>query len=191
MTVMSRWFAATIVLCAISVCYCVSEKPWDRFNLAPSSRTIYPVSVYKTTGSIVDPSAVLTGNPTGIDPGSYITLDFGKEVGGIITLSVHSISGQGVELGLGFSESSLFVGVASDSSANCCNSDGVLLKTFKGKEVWTTPPEYLRGGFKYLTLSNNSTGRINIDRVSLEWTPSPDTKNPRDYPNYFYCSDDY
>ena len=48
---------------------------------------------------------------------SSITLDFGKEVGGIATLSFGATSGGGQRVGLAFSESSLYVGNDSDISS--------------------------------------------------------------------------
>ena len=55
---------------------------WDVFNYAPHSRTVRPTTIYKTGGSVSNAwdllsgtdSATLSGN------GSYISLDFGKEV---------------------------------------------------------------------------------------------------------------
>jgi hypothetical protein len=56
--------------------------PWDSFNLAPSSRTVYATNIHGTSGNVTNASnllsksaaVVLSGN------GSYVTLDFGKEV---------------------------------------------------------------------------------------------------------------
>src|SRR5215469_3195042 len=56
-------------------------------NLSPTSRTVTPTGVYATTGSVGNASAVLTGGSTRLSGnGSSVTLDFHKEVGGIITL---------------------------------------------------------------------------------------------------------
>lgn len=59
--------------------------PWDAFNYAPESKTVYPSAVREVEGSVVGAenlvgsggeggSAVLEG------AGSYAVLDFGKEV---------------------------------------------------------------------------------------------------------------
>ena len=59
------------------------ERPWEHNNFAPASRTVVPKQVFRTTGSVVQQrpgAAVLTG------AGSSITYDFGKEVGGLVTL---------------------------------------------------------------------------------------------------------
>lgn len=59
--------------------------PWDAFNYAPESKTVYPSAVRQVQGNVVAAenlvgsggeggSAVLEGE------GSYVVLDFGKEV---------------------------------------------------------------------------------------------------------------
>jgi hypothetical protein len=169
----------------------VLTAPWDRYNLAPESRIIRPVSIFTTKGSVENATNILSGKPTGlIDQGSYITLDFGKNVGGILTLHVASVSAPNRTIGLSFSESSLNVGIKSDDSAGRDTPDGAILISVSGATNWTMPPALLRGGFKYLTIFQNSSGRVNIDQVSVYFTASPDLKNPKNYPNYFYSNDD-
>jgi hypothetical protein len=55
----------------------------EALNLSPTSRTVPPVAVQGTSGSVADPQNVLPGQPTRLSgTDSSITLDFGKEVGG-------------------------------------------------------------------------------------------------------------
>lgn len=55
--------------------------PWDAFNFAPESRTVYPRSVRETHGNITDAENVLSsGSVTISGDGSYVALDFGYEV---------------------------------------------------------------------------------------------------------------
>jgi hypothetical protein len=85
----------------------------DKYNYAPSSRTLTPVSVYAMNGSIVNPNNVLTGNATAIvGKGAYVVLDFGKEVGGVVTLTFAAAADANQSVGIAFSESSLYVGPA-------------------------------------------------------------------------------
>src|SRR4051812_6416376 len=66
----------------------------EALNLSPTSRTVRPASVQGTSGSVADPQNVLSGRPTRISgTNSSITLDFGKEVGGIATLSFRAPTG--------------------------------------------------------------------------------------------------
>ncbi len=55
--------------------------PWDRFNYAPESKTIYPQDVYKIVGSVSGGSKLVgnIGSAT-LSPKSWIALDFGIEV---------------------------------------------------------------------------------------------------------------
>jgi hypothetical protein len=56
--------------------------PWDTFNLAPSSRTVYPVKINRTSGNVTNADTLVTqsGLTTLTGNNSYVTLDFGKEV---------------------------------------------------------------------------------------------------------------
>src|SRR5687768_11100796 len=64
-----------------------SERPWDAYNYSPSSRTVLPESVETTVGDVAAPAAVLDGQRTRLaGAGAAVTLDFGKEVGGIVSL---------------------------------------------------------------------------------------------------------
>src|SRR4051812_28748522 len=66
----------------------------EALNLSPTSRTVRPTAVQGTSGSVATPQNVLTGAPTRISgTNSSITLDFGKEVGGIATLSFRAPTG--------------------------------------------------------------------------------------------------
>ena len=94
-----------------------SGNPWDVYMLAPATRTLTPVAIYTTSGTVSNPTNVLSGSATRISgTGSYITLDFGKEVAGIVTLSFADASTSNESVGLAFTESNAFVGTASDGS---------------------------------------------------------------------------
>jgi hypothetical protein len=56
--------------------------PWDAFNLAPTSRTVYPAEINRTSGNVSNAEGLITHNGTTTLSGnySYVTLDFGKEV---------------------------------------------------------------------------------------------------------------
>ncbi|MGH6653996.1 MAG: discoidin domain-containing protein, partial [Actinocrinis sp.] len=152
--------------------------------------TVAPVSVYRTTGSVGNANAVLTGGATSLTgSGSSITLDFGEEVGGLATLHFAASSGSGQRLGLAFSESSQYVGTASDASNGGGGSDGAIYADAAPGSTWTMPQAQLRGGFRYLTLFADSAGTIDLDNVSLAISFAPSMSNLRDYDNYFYSSD--
>jgi hypothetical protein len=163
----------------------------EALNLSPTSRTVHPTAIYRTTGNVANPQNVLTGQPTRITgTNSSITLDFGKEVGGLATLTFGAASDGGQQLGLAFSESSLFVGTDSDTSATHeGRGDGALTAAAPANGGYTMPARYLRGGFRYLTVFLRTSGWVDLTRVSLNFTPAPGKANPADYANYFYSND--
>ncbi|MGW1623957.1 alpha-L-rhamnosidase-related protein [Streptomyces sp. NPDC002172] len=165
-----------------------AATPGDPYNLAPTSRTLAPVSVYRTAGSVSDPTHVLSHQATRLNgSGSAVTLDFGKEVGGIVTLSFSGASSAGQSVGLAFSESSLYVGNSSDNSGG--GTDGAIYATVNGAGSYTMPADKLRGGFRYLTLFLDSGGWVDVNGVSLAFSAAPGATNPAAYPDYFYSND--
>jgi hypothetical protein len=160
----------------------------EALNLSPTSRTVRPTAVQGTSGSVANPQNVLTGAPTRISgTNSSITLDFGKEVGGIATLSFGATSG-GQRVGLAFTESSLHIGRTSDASSGG-NADGAIFGSAPTNGTYVMPTSRLRGGFRYLTIFAGTSGWVDLTGVSLAFTPAPGKANPAAYANYFYSSD--
>lgn len=128
-----------------------------------SPGVVTPARVFRTTGTVRHTSkrTTLTG------AGSSITLDFGKEVGGLVTLHFPAATAPGQQLGLAFTESSQYVGTTSDASNGGSGPDGALTAPVTPGASWTMPAASLRGGFRYLTLFAMTAGPIQIDRVSL------------------------
>jgi hypothetical protein len=167
-----------------------AANPCSGDNLSPSSRTLAPVSVFTTSGTVTNPANVLTGGDTRLTgTGSAVTLDFGKDVGGLITLRFAGSSDAGQSVGLAFSESSEFVGNSSDASNGGGGADGAIYAPVSGAGSYTMPGDKLRGGFRYLTLFLNSGGFVDLDGVSLAFTAAPAAADPAAYPDYF-CSND-
>lgn len=163
----------------------------SRYIYAPASRTVTPVAVVKTTGTVADAGHLVSGGVTRLSGrGASVTLDFGKEVGGFVTVHFASSSDAGQQLGLAFSESSLGIGTAGDASNGGPAPDGAIYANVNGPGTYTMPASKLRGGFRYLTLFLNSSGAVDIDRLWLNFTAAPAMTNLRAYPNYFRSSDD-
>src|SRR5256714_353920 len=160
----------------------------DALTLAPTSRTVRPTVVQGTSGLVANPQNMLSGQPTRLSgTNSSITLDFGKEVGGIATVSFGATSG-GQRIGLAFTESSLFIGRASDAS-NGGSVDGAIFGNAPTNGTYVMPAARLRGGFRYLTIFLSTAGFVDLSGVSLNFTPAPGKANPAAYANYFYSSD--
>ncbi|HWO61787.1 MAG TPA: trehalase family glycosidase [Umezawaea sp.] len=159
-------------------------------NFAPSSRTVTPVKVTRSTGAVTTPGNVLRNRTTTLTGnGSSITLDFGKEVGGTVSVRFPASTEPGQRLGLAFTESSQYIGLTSDASNGGSGPDGALTADVTPGSTWTTPKAKQRGGFRYLTLFVDSAGSIAIDRVSVDITFAPTMTDLRDYPNHFRSSD--
>jgi hypothetical protein len=166
----------------------------DAYIYAPSTRTLAPVAVQSTSGTVNAPQNVLSGAATRISgAGSYLVLDFGKEVGGLVTLKFAGAGGSGQQVGLAFSESSLYVGRVSDLSSGTVYSgagtDGALATTVNGAGTYTMPADKLRGGFRYLTVFLSSSGWVDLNGVSLAFTGAAGMSDPSAYANYFYSND--
>jgi hypothetical protein len=159
-------------------------------NYAPASRTVTARSVYRTTGSVSDPGAVLHGGTTTLHgTGASLTLDFGEEVGGLVTVHATSGTDSGQQLGLAFTESSQYAGPSSDASNGGGGPDGALTAGLTPGAGWTMPQDKLRGGFRYLTLFAQTGGTIALDKATVHITFAPTMTSLRDYANYFHSSD--
>ncbi|EJD02571.1 glycoside hydrolase family 78 protein [Fomitiporia mediterranea MF3/22] len=170
--------------------------PWDAFNFAPESRLVRPTAIFKTEGTIQNSSALLTEADGAMISGnnSWVTLDFGKEIGGLISLNVDSHTSENSSLSLSFTESPLFISpTTSDDSVRSVaseNYDGVLpLPAPLPSGHWTIPKERLRGGFRFLTIVSNDASDVTISNVSCAITFAPHVENLRDYAGYFYAKD--
>ncbi|KAI5118176.1 hypothetical protein M0805_008417 [Coniferiporia weirii] len=171
--------------------------PWDVFNYAPESRTVRPTGIFKTEGTVHNADSLLTytGEATLREEGSWVTLDFGKEVGGLISMNL-APSSNASAFSLSFTESSMFVSplTSDDSTASALNEsfDGVLsIPAPLPSGFWTQPAERLRGGFRFLTIVSNAGAPITISNISCFISFSPHVDDLRDYAGYFSAQDPF
>lgn len=57
--------------------------PWDAFNYAPASKLVWAMDIHSTNGTVDGATGLVNntgGNATLTGDGSYVALDFGKEV---------------------------------------------------------------------------------------------------------------
>ncbi|KAL1859037.1 hypothetical protein Daus18300_009675 [Diaporthe australafricana] len=172
-----------------------SPTKFHEYILAPTSRVISPASIYQTGGNVENAAALLTTSAPALQSnqstsfagnGSYVTLDFGKNVAGRVSFNVDAVSGSSDSIGFTFSESSMYI------SAQYCDAvnDGAfdLPQWFND----TTPGHYeaghdfQRGAFRYLTIVHNTTETVNISNVTVYWTTSPEMEDPAAYTGYFH-----
>ncbi|KAH7350613.1 putative alpha-L-rhamnosidase B [Rhexocercosporidium sp. MPI-PUGE-AT-0058] len=163
--------------------------PWDSYNYSPASRVVSPINIFTENFTLLSSYP----KPTNLSS-NVLIYDFGKEVGGIVTVSYKAIgSGQ---LGLAFSEARNWTGRASDGSNGryVPKADGALfapvMTTFNG--TYTMPDDRMRGGFRYLSIFTTSDHEINVEitEVRLELSFQPTWSNLRAYAGYFHSSDD-
>ncbi|KAJ7457363.1 glycoside hydrolase family 78 protein [Mycena latifolia] len=185
------------VLFSITLCAGLAPKgPWDAFNYAPASKLVKPVSVRSISGSVrgaqglvqnSNAQATFTGNS------SFVVLDWGKEVGGIISLTINDAT-PASQFSFSFTESAEFI--SPDRSDDSChsvaaeNSDGV--QSFRAplkKGLLTQTIGQQRGGFRFLTIVSNSADPLTISNISLAITFMPHWEDLRAYPGYFFAPD--
>ncbi|KAH7327144.1 glycoside hydrolase family 78 protein [Rhexocercosporidium sp. MPI-PUGE-AT-0058] len=161
---------------------------WDKYNYAPTSRVVSPISYFSPGGGASSnfPGAVsLKGN------NNQLIFDFGKLVGGIVTVS-YGATGAG-NLGMAFTEAKNWTGEASDSSNGSFNPDGAVVAAVSttAEANFTMPDAKLRGGFRYLTLFTQTTNQVNVNihDITVEIAFQPSWSNLRAYQGYFSCSD--
>jgi hypothetical protein len=59
-----------------------------------------------------------------------------------------------------------------------------------GTDAAGTPVSQLRGGFRYLTVVNQTAGTVDLTEVTVDIVFAPDAADLRAYPNHFSCDDD-
>ncbi|KAH8101215.1 Six-hairpin glycosidase [Cristinia sonorae] len=170
------------------------KGPWDKFNYAPD-RVVRPRSITKAVGSVRGEKNLVKshGSATVSGKGSWVTVDFGIEVGGLISFNFDSVS-KSSAIQLTFTESPVYISpqFSDDSSYPWYNQtyDGALpLEKPLKKGVWNQPESTLRGGFRYMTIASTDTGSVSISNITCYISFMPHVKDMRDYGGYFYASD--
>lgn len=88
------WSSSINLLASASLISTAAAK-YDQYILAPSSRTIHPVAVYqgKVNGTVTNAESIAgeaVGSAVFTDV-SAVTYDFGKSIGGVVTLEVGDV----------------------------------------------------------------------------------------------------
>ncbi|KAI0921965.1 hypothetical protein AcW1_004197 [Taiwanofungus camphoratus] len=168
--------------------------PWDSFNYAPVSRTVEPRAIRLLNGTVIGAESLISrGSATLASGGSWVTFDFGLEVGGLISMNFDAVETSS-SIALSFTESPLFISPttsddSADSSANM-SYDGVLhVPSPLSTGYWTQPSSRLRGGFRYLTIVLTSDNPVTISNVTCAINFMPNVQDLRNYSGYFYAPD--
>ncbi|MEW2521129.1 alpha-L-rhamnosidase C-terminal domain-containing protein [Actinacidiphila alni] len=197
---------------------------WRPYVLAPTGHTVTPARVLSATargGSIQgDPKAVLgkghrpvrlvsTGDRT---QSPLLALDFGKDVGGRISIKVAGASKTPPQLHVCFSESRQYAatdpgdnnGEAAQApgcdTANIWNgypgqpytydADSHTISLDTARLPATLTDSQLRGGFRYATIFLDGPGWVDLGAVSVRFDAAPKQASPAAYQGWFLSSDD-
>ncbi|KAF9444839.1 glycoside hydrolase family 78 protein [Macrolepiota fuliginosa MF-IS2] len=187
---------ATLSFISVQVAALAPPGPWDKFNLAPKTRTSRPTSIRTVFGDVQNANALVNssiGAATLNGNGSYVVLDFGQEVGGRVFLTAaHSTPDS--RLSLSFTESAEFISPTnSDDSCRAVftmDSDGVQslpIPLQQGKFMQTVGQQ--RGGFRFMTVVSNSDAQVSIMDIGVQNTFMPHWDDLRAYTGYFFTHD--
>ncbi|KAL0948873.1 hypothetical protein HGRIS_008991 [Hohenbuehelia grisea] len=166
--------------------------PWDAFNFAPTSKTVFPQTIRSVVGKVNGAHNLVensSGSATFSGNGSYIVLDWSKEVGGILSFNIDKLTPRSA-LSLSFTESPEFISpLKSDDSCRAVSTmdaDGAeSLPAPLTPGLFTQGVGDQRGGFRFLTITSNSNDPVTISKISLKITFMPHFDDLRDYTGYF------
>jgi hypothetical protein len=167
--------------------------PYSQYILAPKSRTLRPVSIHSSNGSVHNPEALLVNSasttPTTFADQGATAFDFGINIAGIISLDVVSVSSFPQAIGVTFSESSAWVSNASSDATADAGKDETLWFNVTGPGRYTAPREKERGGFRYMTLVHDGPGTVELDGVDVHYTAMPHWEDDAlgNYTGFFHC----
>ncbi len=149
---------------------------YGEYILAPSSRTVYPVAVYGIEGTVSRAEDLVNGQDgtaTLWGP-SAVTLDFGKNIAGIVSVTAGYASSPHAAIRLAYSESSLWINSAAcDATADVGLDAPLSLHVVQAPGTYTVDRDHERGAFRYLSLFSTSNATIQLTRVSVYFTAAP------------------
>jgi hypothetical protein len=169
-------------------------SPYEQYILAPKSRTLYPVSVHSSNGSVTNPESLTSSNGSSIFTGVAATAyDFGINIAGLVTLTIGSVNASNQYIGVTFSESSLWVSNRSSDATADAGKDETLWFEVGGPGRYTAPREKERGAFRYMTLVTNGTGSVEVVAAEVYYTAMPHWEDDAlgNYTGYFHCDGMY
>ena len=167
--------------------------PYSEYILAPSSRTLYPASVYKVNGTVENAESLTNsaaGNATFTGTNSSVTFDYGKNIAGLVSVTVGTSSSPDAFIGLTYTESSEWISDLGSDATAFVGIDAILwLPVGQGAGTYSVSREHERGGFRYLSLITNTSATIEVTSVSTNFTAVP-VNDPQAYTGYFHSNDE-
>ncbi|KAJ7328778.1 glycoside hydrolase family 78 protein [Mycena albidolilacea] len=185
------------LILSIPLCAALAPNgPWDAFNYAPESKVVKPVSVRTVSGTVEGADSLVqdsSAQATFTGDSSYVVLDWGKEVGGILSLTINNATASS-QFSFSFTESAQFINpkLSDDSCHVVSTQDADGVQSFRAPlttGLLTQTIGQQRGGFRFLTIVSNSADPLTISNISLAITFMPHWDDLRAYPGYFYAPD--
>ncbi|KAI0359162.1 bacterial alpha-L-rhamnosidase domain protein [Trametes cingulata] len=169
--------------------------PYQQYILAPASRTLRPVTVFRQHGAVSSPDALLQAHNVGGDGlvlstfNDSVTYDFGKNIAGWVNLQTSSGNGT---IGVTFSESSLWVSSAASDATADSGLDAPLVFNITATGRYEAPWEKERGAFRYLTLVNLGTEKVSVRDLWVNFTAMPHWQADalKNYSGWFHSNDE-
>lgn len=184
----------TLSLASVSI---ASSIPYSQYILAPKSRTLHPISIHSSNGSVASPEALLASSlansTTTFHDASATAYDFGINIAGLVSLDIASVSDARQFIGVTFSESSLWVSNKSCDATADAGKDETLWFEVTGPGRYTAPREKERGGFRYATVVKNGTGSVEVGGLEVHYTAMPHWGDEElgSYTGWFNCDGMY
>ena len=167
--------------------------PYSQYILAPPSRTVYASVVHQVNGTVTNADALTVSGSKGtttFQGPSSVTLDFGKNIAGLVSIVAGNASASDALIWLTYTESSAWInGNASDAAENARLDSPLSLHVGQGPGTYTIDQDHARGGFRYLSLVCNTTDTIDVNAVTVNFTAAPD-QDLQAYTGYFHSNDE-
>ena len=170
-----------------------SAVPYQNYVLAPSTRTLRPVAIYKQDGPSSSPDALLDGHDAdaalALDAfNASVTYDFGKTIGGFLNLNISSVGNVGVT----FSQSSVWVSSWGSDAMNGEGRDAPIVFNATAPGHYTAPSNQERGGFRYLTVVNLGEESVDVADLWIQFTAMPHAAEDalQQYTGWFHSNDE-
>jgi hypothetical protein len=182
-----------LLLNAVSIFHGVAAGPYSQYILTPASRSLIPATVHKVNGSVAHAASLTNppGNAT-FKGASAVTYDFSKNIAGIVSFNVSTVTGTDEFIGISFTESSLWINSEGcDATADAGIDEALWFKVSPGGH-YAASKVHQRGAFRYLNVYHNTSGTVELQGLSVYFTALPQVAEAdlRTYSGYFHCNDE-
>jgi alpha-L-rhamnosidase len=148
---------------------------WQSYDETPTSATVCPTAVTRTSGSVSGASGLLCGGSGGATltlasggTAPTIVLDYGKDVGGIPFFNVSAESGSPT-LRAGYSEGLDYLSATGDGAAPWAEGDGNRYDDYAVTSSGTITNQYVQGGERYEHITLTTPGSVTLAGAGITY----------------------